>query len=81
MSKLNWEKWGLDFFASLGRHIGTAGLTWLSLGVKEGRVQWRDLWIAILVGGIFPTVFTFLQSTPVPTEEPDPSVNPEPPKT
>lgn len=78
---LNWSKWGLDFFASLGRHIGTAGMTWLSIGVVNGKVDWQSLWIAILTGAVLPTVFTFLQSHPVPTEETtNTSATIEPPK-
>lgn len=67
MMKLDWSKWGLDFFTSLGRHIGTAGMTWLGLGLNNGKVDWHDLWIALLTGAILPTVFTFLQSSPTPT--------------
>lgn len=67
--KANWQKWGKDFFASVLRHVGTAGLTWLSLGYKSGRVDWHDLWVAVLVGGILPSVFTFFQNTPVPEDE------------
>lgn len=67
--KLNWAKWGLEFWASLGRHIGTAGLTWLGLGAKEGKIDWNALWVAILVGGILPTIFTFIQKTPTPIDE------------
>lgn len=69
MSKLNWTKWGRAFWASVARHVGTAGLTWLSLGVKDGRINWRDLWVALLVGGILPSAFTFLQATPLPEED------------
>ena len=69
MSKLNWHKWGLTFFQSLFRHIGTAGMTWLGLGVKDGQVEWRNLWVALLVGAILPTFFTFLQNSPIPEEE------------
>lgn len=65
---LNWNKWGRDFFASLGRHIGTAGMTWLGLGVKDGQIEWHNLWLALITGAVLPTVFTYLQSTPVPEE-------------
>lgn len=67
---MNWSKWGRDFFASLGRHIGTAGMTWLGLGVKDGRIEWGNLWAALIIGAILPTVFTFLQTSPVPEDEP-----------
>jgi hypothetical protein len=71
---LNWEKWGRDFWASIMRHVGTAGLTWLSLGLwKSGKVDWNDLWVALLTGGILPSVFTFLQNTPVPEDEDQPT--------
>lgn len=66
---LDWSKWGYDFFASLGRHIGTAGMTWLGLGIQNNRIDWKDLWVAIVAGGILPTIFTFLQSFPVPPDE------------
>lgn len=66
---MNWKKWGLEFWASLGRHIGTAGMTWLGLGLKDGKVNWSDLWVAVLVGGILPTIFTFLQRAPTPDDD------------
>ena len=75
---MNWKKWGFDFWQSLGRHIGTAGLTWLSLGVKDGRIQWRDLYVAIIVGAVLPTVFTFLQTSPLPMDESAPPTPPQP---
>lgn len=68
MSTLNWQKWGLSFWQSLARHIGTAGMTWLGLGVKDGKVDWGNLWVAILVGAVLPSVFTFLQTTPTPEQ-------------
>ena len=71
MNKLNWSKWGLTFFQSLGRHIGTAGMTWLGLGIKDNVIEWHNLWVALLVGAILPTFFTFLQNSPIPEEEID----------
>ncbi len=65
---LNWQKWGRDFVQSLGRHIGTAGMTWLGLGLKDGVINWGSLWIALLLGAVLPTVFTFLQKTPLPDD-------------
>ena len=76
--KINWEKWGLDFYQSLGRHVGTAGMTWLGLGVKGGKLDWSDLWVALLAGAILPTVFTFIQQ-PVPVEEDKSDEFPKPP--
>lgn len=70
--KLNWAKWGFDFWTSVARHVGTAGMTWLGLGIKDGKIQWEDLWFALLVGGILPSVFTFLQKTPSPDDEDQP---------
>jgi hypothetical protein len=66
---LKWKKWGLDFFQSLGRHVGTAGLATLSTSYVEGKISWRALGIGVLCGGIIPTVFTFLQTNPVPEDE------------
>lgn len=66
---LKWNKWGITFFQSLGRHIGTAGMTWLGLGFKDGRVEWHNLWLALLTGAVMPAVFTFLQTTPVPDND------------
>lgn len=65
---LNWSKWGRDYFQSLGRHIGTAGMTALTACALDGRIDWRKLGAAILIGGAIPSTFTFLQSTPVPEE-------------
>ena len=65
----NWSKWGFSFWAAIARHVGTAGLTWLSLGIKDGKFKLNDLLLALLVGGVLPSVFTFLQSTPVPPDE------------
>lgn len=67
MSK-NWSKWGHEFFKSLGRHIGTAGMTWLGLGIKDNQIEWHNLWTALLIGAVLPTTFTFLQSNPVPED-------------
>lgn len=81
---LNWQKWGMSFWQSLARHIGTAGMTWLGLGVKDGQIKWKDLWVALLVGAVLPSVFTFLQSTPTPEQigqaELDKLMPPETPK-
>ena len=65
----DWSKWGREFWSLIARHVGTAGLTWLSLGLKDGKVDWRSLWVALLVGGILPSAFTFLQSNPCPDED------------
>lgn len=78
---MNWTKWGMEFWASLGRHIGTAGMTWLGLGLKDGKVNWNDLWVAVLVGGILPTVFTFLQSKPTPDDDVNNAVDAKKPVT
>lgn len=67
--KLNWQKWGLAFWSSLARHVGTAGTTFIALGVKDGKIEWHNLWVAIVAGGVMPAVFTFLQSTPAPDDE------------
>lgn len=66
LKRFNWQKWGLDFFQSLGRHIGTAGMTWLGIGIKDGAIDWNSLWVALVAGALLPTIFTFLQRNPVP---------------
>ena len=66
---LNWSKWGLEFWQSLMRHVGTAGMTWIGLGIKDGVVDWKGLGVAIMVGAVLPTVFTFLQKNPIPELE------------
>lgn len=68
MGALNWNKWGRDYFQSLGRHIGTAGMTGLAACAIDGRVDWKKLGAAVLIGGVLPTTFTFLQTNPIPEE-------------
>jgi len=67
---LNWSKWGLDFWKSIARHVGTAGLAAMAICTKEGKFDWKNFGIAILVGGVIPSVLTFLQSSPAPEDEP-----------
>lgn len=74
----DWSKWGWDFWQSIARHVGTAGITWLGTNVATGATGWHTLEtlpIALVLGGVLPTVFTFLQSNPVP-----PDTNNEDPK-
>lgn len=70
--KLNWEKWGYDFVTSVLRHTGTAGLAALATATSTGKLDWHALGWGILCGGIIPTVFTFLQKTPLPEDEEKP---------
>lgn len=65
---LNWAKWGKDYWASLARHIGTAGLAWLGIGLGSGHIDWHSLWYALVTGAFLPTTFTFFQNTPIPEE-------------
>ena len=66
---LNWSKWGLEFWASIMRHVGTAGMAALAVSYQNGKLDWKSLGMGILAGGVIPTIFTFLQTTPVPDEE------------
>lgn len=65
---MNWSKWGRDFLASVLRHVGTAGLTTLSTSYVSGKMNWEVLLTGVVCGGIVPTVFTFLQNTPLPDD-------------
>lgn len=80
---LNWSKWWLEFFKSFGRHLGTAGATWVGMYSTQGNIDWHSLWVALVAGAILPCVFTFLQSNPVPDEEAaqptPPTPGPQPP--
>lgn len=75
----NWSKWGLDFWQSVVRHIGTAGMAWLGTNAVtgvDGKHSLETLPLALLFGAIMPSVFTFLQNSPIPPEEADvPSLN------
>lgn len=70
--KHNWSKWGFTFWASVMRHTGTAGLAALSICYTDGIFAWKKFGVAVLVGGVIPAVFTFLQNTPVPEDETEP---------
>lgn len=66
---VKWEKWLLTFWGMLAQSMGVAGSTWLGMGLKNGRIAWEDLWVALLTGAILPTVFGFLRTNPTPEIE------------
>lgn len=66
MAKSNWGKWGRDFIDSVVRHVATAGLTAATTCYIDGRLDWRKFGSALLIGGVIPSVFTFLQKSPIP---------------
>ena len=68
MGELNWSKWGKDFYASIVRHIATAGLTALSACLIDNKIDWKKFGAAILLGGVIPSTLTFLQKSPLPDD-------------
>ena len=69
---LNWSKWGTDFIASVLRHVGTAGLTAASTCAIDGRLDWKRFGAAVLIGGVIPSVFTYLKDSPIPNDDNEP---------
>jgi hypothetical protein len=65
--KLDWAKWGLEFWQSIARHVGTAGTTAMAACFIDGHFDWKKFGAAILIGGVIPTTLTFLEKTPTPT--------------
>lgn len=70
MSKFDWSKWGEDYWTSLARHLGTAGMAWLgTVAVNGTGMTWtsfKTLPLALLAGAVLPTTFTFIQNNPKP---------------
>ena len=68
--KLNWAKWGLEFWKSVSRHSATAGSAYLAvLEVQKIPFSWEGLGAAVIVGGVLRSVFTFLETTPTPDDD------------
>lgn len=66
--KLNWSKWGFEFWKSVARHTSTAALAALTICYRENVFDWENFGLAVLVAGLLRSVFTFLEKTPAPEE-------------
>lgn len=73
--RLNWEKWGLTFWGLFSQHLSVAGMTWLGIGLNNGKIDWKSLWVAFVMGAFLPSLFKFLGSNPTPEIEKDEETN------
>jgi hypothetical protein len=68
--KLNWSKWGLEFWKSFARHAASAGIAyWAVIEMKHLPFEWSTFGNTMLIGGFVRGALTFLERSPAPEDE------------
>lgn len=68
--KLNWAKWGLDFWTSVVRHTASSGIAYFAIIETQNLAfTWSGLGTAVIAGGFVRAALVFLERSPAPEDE------------